>query len=161
MVTELYRRTQPGTLMRVIFAGVALADLATLILFCFVHPDPVGLGMSCVMLFVFLTSLLLFHSLTVTVSDQELEIRFGVGLIRKTYPTSLLQSCEIVRNSWLYGWGIHKMRGGWVYNVSGFDAVEITLSDGRKARIGTDEPRELAGVIHKLIQANNGAGRRA
>ncbi len=46
---------------------------------------------------------------------------------------------------WYYGWGIRgwlwpKM---WIYNVSGFDAVEIKLKNGKMYRIGTDEPKKL------------------
>jgi hypothetical protein len=35
----------------------------------------------------------------------------------------------------------------WVWNVSGLDAVELTLRSGRRFRIGTDEPEELAKAI--------------
>jgi hypothetical protein len=34
-----------------------------------------------------------------------------------------------------------------LWNVSGFDAVELVLDDGRRFRIGTDEPLALAAAI--------------
>jgi hypothetical protein len=37
--------------------------------------------------------------------------------------------------------------GGVIWNVSGFDAVELELDDGTRFRIGTDEPVALAAAI--------------
>ena len=34
-----------------------------------------------------------------------------------------------------------------IYNVSGFDAVEIQLKNGKIYRIGTDEPKKLEQAI--------------
>ena len=89
----------------------------------------------------------LFATLTVEVRDGLLKFRFGPGLIRKTLRISDIESCEIVRNPWYYGWGIHATSKGWVYNVSGFEAVEIFMNDGRRLRVGTDEPEILRKVI--------------
>ncbi len=36
---------------------------------------------------------------------------------------------------------------GWMFNVSGLDAVDIELKDGGRFRIGTDEPEELVRAI--------------
>ena len=96
---------------------------------------------------ILLVCLFLFSALTVVVNDRELVFWFGVGLIRKrTYLTDVAE-CEPVRNSWVWGWGIHLTPHGWLYNVSGFWAVEITLSSGAKFRLGTDEPDELCRAI--------------
>jgi hypothetical protein len=40
---------------------------------------------------------------------------------------------------------------GWLYNVSGFDAVAITLRDGRKFALGTDDPHGLTTAIRTWI----------
>ena len=42
------------------------------------------------------------------------------------------------------------IRNGWLYNVSGFDAVELELASGKLCRIGTDEPGRL---LHAIEQA--------
>jgi hypothetical protein len=52
-----------------------------------------------------------------------------------------------VRNPWYYGWGIRFISNGMVYNVSGFDAVEIALADGRRVRLGTDEPDAVIAAL--------------
>jgi hypothetical protein len=89
----------------------------------------------------------LFATLTVEIRDGLLRFRFGLGLIRKKLKIAEIESCEVVRNPWYYGWGIHATKKGWVYNVSGFEAVEIFMSDGRRLRIGTDEPELLRKAI--------------
>jgi len=43
--------------------------------------------------------------------------------------------------------GIHKTSRGWLYNVSGFDAVLITLHSGKGILLGTDEPERLRSAI--------------
>ena len=49
--------------------------------------------------------------------------------------------------NYLEGWGIHLSRFGWLYNVSGFDAVAITLVSGKRFALGTDEPQALLAAL--------------
>ena len=74
---------------------------------------------------------ILFDSLTVTVLTNLIEIRFGIGIIRKQFDITKIQSAAIVRNKWYYGWGIRLTPHGWLYNVAGLDAVEIRLNNGK------------------------------
>ena len=39
----------------------------------------------------------------------------------------------------------------WIYNVSGFDAIELTMKNGKIYRIGTDEPEKLEAAIKQVI----------
>ena len=48
-----------------------------------------------------------------------------------------------VRNRWWWGFGIRWTPHGWMWNISGLDAVELTYHNGKKFRIGTDEPEAL------------------
>ena len=92
--------------------------------------------------------LALFSSLTVEIEKHTLTCRFGVGLIRKNIPLSEIDHLSAVANSWVVGWGIRWMPGSsWVWNVSGLQAVELTLKNGRRFRIGTDEPETLVHAI--------------
>jgi hypothetical protein len=43
-----------------------------------------------------------------------------------------------------------------VWNVSGFQAVELTLKDGSRFRIGTDEPEALVHAIELSMKAGSG-----
>src|SRR5262249_16253572 len=99
--------------------------------------------------------MILFGSLTVSVDDGWVKVRLGPGLIRKHFPRSDLAACEAVRNRWYYGLGIRSIPGGgWLYSVSGLDAVELRMKDGMRYRLGTDEPQKLTEFIQaKLKQA--------
>jgi hypothetical protein len=90
---------------------------------------------------------LLFGALTVEVDHEAIRLRFGIGLIRKTIPLREVQACREVRNPFYVGWGIRLTPMGVVWNVSGYDAVELALPEGRRFRIGTDEPTALASAI--------------
>jgi hypothetical protein len=96
--------------------------------------------------------LFLFHSMTVEIGQGELRISLGVGLIRKRVPLREIATAKTVRNKWWYGWGIRLTPHGWMFSVSGYDAVEITLQDGRGYRIGTDEPHKLHSAIESALQ---------
>ncbi len=90
---------------------------------------------------------LLFATLTVEVDAREIRVSFTGGIVRKRIALAHVVRCREVRNPWYYGWGIHKLPGGWIWNVSGFDAVELALTDGAVLRVGTDEPAALARAI--------------
>jgi hypothetical protein len=74
---------------------------------------------------------------------------FGRGIIRRKVWLAEISGCEPIRIRWWYGWGIHLTPHGWLYNVSGFDAVAITLRDGRKFALGTDDPHGLVDAIRR------------
>ncbi|OQA37039.1 MAG: hypothetical protein BWY53_00123 [Parcubacteria group bacterium ADurb.Bin326] len=94
-----------------------------------------------------------FVTLTASIDEKYLKIKFGYGIFKKKFPLNEIVSATSVKNHWYYGWGIRlclwpKM---WIYNVSGFDAVEIILKNGRVYRIGTDDSNELETAIKRII----------
>lgn len=101
-------------------------------------------------------SLLLFATLTVTVTTDGVEAAFGIGLIRKRLAFGDVVSFMPVRNSWMHGWGIHAFPGGSVWNASGFLAVEFKLANGRLVRFGTAEPDALAAAIAQASGRSQG-----
>jgi hypothetical protein len=57
-----------------------------------------------------------------------------------------------VKNAWWYGFGIRVIPGGGrLWNVSGLHAVELLLKDGRRLRIGTDQPAALSLAIEHAV----------
>jgi hypothetical protein len=139
-----YRHTQAGWL--IIVVTLALAGVFVLMNRSLLSSGP---GLHPLMIFPVL--LLLFGTLTVIVENGMLRARFGVGLIGKTIQLSQVKSLGAVRNSWAIGWGIRFFPGGVLYNVSGLDAVELRLLNGRAYRIGTDEPQALEAAIRAEI----------
>jgi hypothetical protein len=95
--------------------------------------------------------LLLFPTLTVVVERERLLCFFGCGLIRREIRLSEIQAVSVVRNRWTSGWGLRLIPGGWMWNVSGLDAVELRLRNGRRFRIGTDQPAALRAAIAKRV----------
>ena len=98
--------------------------------------------------------LALFASLTVEIDTEHLRIRFGIGLIRKRFPLDQIDTCRPVSNPWLYGWGIRLTPHGWLYNVSGQEAVELKMKSGKTCRIGTDEPEVLTAALQKVLDSS-------
>ena len=98
-------------------------------------------------------SLLIFATLKVTISDDLLDIRFGIGFIRKRIPLKDIQSAEVIQYPWYNGWGLRiSLRGEWIYSVSGLRAFRIVTKSGGKYIIGTDEPEELASAVQKSAE---------
>jgi hypothetical protein len=93
----------------------------------------------------------LFCTLTVMINGGLIECRYGPGLIRKYVPLATVRGVRTVRTAWYQGWGIRLTSDGWLFNVSGLDAVEVELSDGKRIRIGTDEPQALAAAIRARL----------
>lgn len=97
----------------------------------------------------------LFHALAVEVDAEAVRLAFGPGLFRKRIQLAAIRGIRLVRNPWWSGWGIRIMPGRWtMWNVAGFDGVELDLGGGRCFRIGTDEPHALARAIERAIGAS-------
>ncbi len=149
-----YENTQPGTFIQVMTGSwVFFFGLLAVVMLALVQKEAaIGLGVVTVILAVILGIVCaLFHSLTVRVTRSDIALSFGVGLIRKQFPISDISRARIVQNRWYNGFGIRKIRGGWLYNVSGFDAIEIQLKNERKYRIGTNQPKELLAAVESAI----------
>lgn len=148
-----YKHTQTGILMLVLMPAVGLVGVLPMYFVAprdaltgFVWTVAVALPLAIMGLVT-----LLFYRLTVEVDDTELRFRFGIGLIRKRYPVADIIACRPVKNRVLYGWGIKLTPHGWLYNVSGLDAVEIEFGNGKKIRLGTDEPAQLTRAIEAAL----------
>jgi len=151
-----YKHTQIGYLIMAV-------TLIVLVLFAWVYSiaqaEPpsydsgtnFALTATMTVIIVVLTS---FASLQVTIDEKYVHIKFGYGIYKKKFLLNDITSAKTVKNHWYYGWGIRlrfrpKMR---IYNVSGFDAVEIKLKNGKIYRIGTDEPKKLEQTILRAVK---------
>jgi len=95
-----------------------------------------------------------FASLTVTVDDKDLKLKFGYGIFSKKFKLEKIASVKAVRHHWYHGWGIKYWtpRKMWVYNVSGFDMVEVEMKTGKIFRVGTDELDRLEDAIRQKLK---------
>ncbi len=135
-----YHHRQLGTLVLIV-GGLSIGLLAALLYFLGAYP----VGVAVLILLVVVFSLC--PTLTVEVTDADIVVKFGPGLVRRRFPLSGVRGARAVRNQWYYGWGIRMLPKGLLYNVSGLDAVEIEMADGGVHRIGTDEPAALLKAI--------------
>ena len=146
-----YREFQFSWLMVIIMLAVEA-------LICFFYitqlgDNPVTLRTLLIFSAFFLLILSIFYGMTTTVKDGKIRIAFGIGLIWKTIPLANVASAEVVTNRWYYGYGIRMIPGGWLYNVSGLRAVELTLRDRKSViRVGTERPTELKRAIDAWSQ---------
>lgn len=90
-----------------------------------------------------------FRQLTCRDEGDYLRISFGpLPLFRRKLLYSELEKVEPSRSNWKDGWGIHlSSRGGWVWNIWGYDCVDIDSTGGEKLRLGTDAPEGLAAFL--------------
>jgi hypothetical protein len=94
-----------------------------------------------------------FQHLTVEDRGDRLGIRFGpLHLFRRSVKYQDISRVQVGRTSLLDGWGIHySLRGGWVWNLWGFDCVEVHFRRGGKLMIGTDDPENLSRFLSRKI----------
>jgi hypothetical protein len=137
-----YRHTQIGVIIVAALVVAIVLVLAPFLSARTFHPILTAI------LTILVAALALFYSLSVEIKDSTLTCRFGAGLIRKRIPLSEIHQARAVRNPWFAGWGIRWMPGQyWLWNVSGLRAVELILKDGKRFRLGTDEPESLVHAI--------------
>ena len=143
-----YKHTQTGWLTLMVCGAL----LPFFVITAVITPDaPVHTFMLFVTTPILAVVMILFGSLTVTVDDAVITLCFGPGLIRKRIKLDTVAGCKPVKNQWWWGWGVQHIPGGWLYNVSGLDAIELKLNNGRVCRIGTDEPQELSEFIQAKL----------
>ena len=150
-----YKHTQISYLMLVI-------TLAVLVLFAWLHitalAEPVSVNSGPNFAVTAIMALILFilasfATLTVSIDENYFRIKFGYGIFARMFPLDQIASVQSVKNHWYYGWGVKVWFWPymWIYNVSGFDAVEIIMKNGKIYRVGTDTPRELEVAIKQAI----------
>ncbi|MEA2023096.1 MAG: hypothetical protein U9N79_02265 [Actinomycetota bacterium] len=144
-----YRHTQWGytALPTIIFFAVMVPIAAA--------DDDVSVTINVAMvafIVVLLAVVLLFSRLEVTVSDGRIVAAFGFGRPHREIELADVTAVRQVRNTWIQGWGIRKITGGWMYNVWGLDAVEVELSTDSVFRIGTNDPENLLAAISLQIK---------
>ncbi|MEK7624584.1 MAG: hypothetical protein AAB404_02615 [Patescibacteria group bacterium] len=150
-----YKHTQIGYLVLVIILAV-LAFFAWVYITGSAEPDSADSGSNFVITSIMALILFILASLatlTVSIDENYLQIKFGYGIFARVFPLNQIVSVQSVRNHWYYGWGVKVWFWPymWIYNVSGFDAVEIIMKNGKIYRIGTDTPGELEAAIKQVI----------
>jgi hypothetical protein len=104
---------------------------------------PIFLGMAAFMAVVHF----LWAFLTVEVSERELMWHFGGGFWPNRIARSDIARVERVPLAWWLGIGIRHTPRTWIYLVAPGAGIEVTLTDGQRVCIGTDDPEGLAAAL--------------
>ena len=140
-----YEHTQRGTVLLVTFL------VAVLLLLALDRLVPAARGILLTVIGILGMCGFLFSSLTIQITDRVLRWQFGLGFIRKEVPLAVIERAEIAETTFLQGWGIHPTSRGWLYNVSGFQAVVVGLKSGKTFLLGTDEPERLRAALRRAL----------
>lgn len=142
-----YNHTQIGYL--IIFALLVTITIFTNLLLKNEYQTYITVIM--LMIILLLTS---FLYLNVKIEDDYLKIKFGWGIYKKQFFLKDIISVKTVKHHWYCGWGIRVCfwpTKSIIYNISGFDLVEIKLKNNKKYKIGTDDAENLKNIILKSI----------
>ncbi|MBM4045415.1 MAG: hypothetical protein FJ279_09890 [Planctomycetes bacterium] len=144
-----YCHTQRAPLWAILVAVAVALVLAPVLLGA---PNPAVLSLLGVGL---LVAFVAFCLQTLTVRDEgtHLTLRYGpIPVFRHRIPYDAMTEAKRARSSWIDGWGIHWAPGrGWIYNLWGFDCVEIRLGQ-KLVRVGTDDPDGLTRFLDAKIR---------
>ncbi|MFH1074370.1 MAG: hypothetical protein V1752_04690 [Candidatus Firestonebacteria bacterium] len=150
---DIYKHKQQGWGIIGIVVVVLVVALFCLVRFGCIGFDPLLAGVVTVILVG-----MLFAEMTVIIDGEYLKVSFSMNIINIKFRFDEITSCKVVKNPWYQPWGIHYGGGRWFYNVSGYDAVEITLKNGNVHIIGTNEPEKLEQAIRKTLVLNRETG---
>ncbi len=137
-----------------IFFCMVPAELVIIYLFVFQMGDrPLDMIIFLFISAIILLSYALFYGMATYVDDYQILVSFGIGLIRKRINISNVERMNVVTNPWYYGWGIRFIPHGMLYNISGWQALELKFKgENRTLRIGSKDPMQLMNEINKRMK---------
>lgn len=97
----------------------------------------------------------LFHSLNINVDSDVISWSFGPGFWRNSLPLEAVDSVSLITTKWYYGLGIRYIPTGWLYTVSGTQAIALKLKDGTTISLGTDDPDNLIAAINSVLKQDH------
>jgi len=111
-------------------------------------PFPIGVAPAII---VMLGAGAIFARLTTRVEGTAVSWYFGWGWPGGSIAMAEIASAEVTDTNLLEGFGIHwTIWHGWLWNVWGFRAVEITKHGGGRVTLGTDDPQGLCQAIERF-----------
>lgn len=147
---KVHRFTQNGTFSVIIMAPLLVFSLVMIIIS--LKSDLSEVLIFSFLALTFLVCLLIFYKLTIIIDSESVSFRLGNGMIKKRYPLKEIKSCKAVKNPVAAGIGIRMISNGWLYNVSGLQAIELSFKNRKSVvRIGTDQPDKISDLINNLI----------
>jgi len=139
-----YLETQPATVIRVV---TGLTFLCLIILIVVVPlPSTARVVLASAGVMELMLGFLLW-SMTVEVTQGAVQVRFGPGLIRRSYPVAKIVQATPTTRPWHQGRGVRIAPRATLMVVSGSSALKIELASGRIILLGSPDPARLAEAI--------------
>lgn len=121
-----------------------------------------------VQLLLFITSAVMlflaacFRQLTVSDEGHELRVAFGpLPLFQRRVDYANIKAVQPAATSFIEGWGIHlSPGGGWVWNLWGYDCVDISLHKGSRLRLGTNDQDQLLQFLQQIVEEDGSSASR-
>ncbi len=151
-----YRSVQHGYVVIGIF--MSLIVFMPIAYFLKLGSNPIPLPAMLIMTGLFVTLLMFFYKLTLIVNSEGIKIIYGIGLIRKTIKPDLIKGVRTTSVPWYYGMGIRLTPKGMMYNINGFNVVELKYQIGESDKtvlIGTHRGEELVNALKSHPIAGN------
>ena len=143
---QRYERTQHAT-----WAWLVLLPVGLIVAAFFQSPNPETFWVMLTACALVILALAAFTRLTIRVDATAITWAFGWGWPASALRLADIERCEITRTNFLEGWGLHwTIWHGWLWNVAGFQAVEIFKRGGARVTLGTDDPQGLWEAIERF-----------
>jgi hypothetical protein len=114
--------------------------------------NPFALIMGAMILGFPVYMILFTTSMTVRITSREIQIICGIGYPKKNISVEEILNVIQVRNCGTQRYGLNRrIPNGLNYSIGNPDAVELQLRNGKKFRIGSDEPKQLLAAIQKVL----------
>lgn len=142
-----YEHRQTGSLALLVIVALAVLPLRHFVYAAAAGEASATTGAAVAALLLLLTAGLVVSGLNTAVDHGHLVWSFGPGFFRQAVALDAIEAVEVVRNPWILGPGIRTRDGVRTWAVAGGPALELRLRDGRRIRIGTDDPEGMVRAI--------------
>ncbi len=153
-MSSSYQHRQTGRAALAVIVLLAVVPLRHFAFAAALQRATVATPFAVVALLALLVAGILVSGLTITVEHGHIVWSFGPGFFRRTVPLQEVESVETGRVPWRHVPGVRRTDGAVSYAIAGGGAVELRLRDGRRIRLGTDDPE---GLVHAIQEGREAA----
>jgi hypothetical protein len=157
-----YNHTQTSLKARLMF--IPMAAIVSFIALSYGAADPIPMVVILAIVQALLAlAIVIFSTLGVAVQGGTLTVSFLYGIMRRTIPLADIVRAERTRLAWYYGAGVKwggrsiwpgRAPGTMTYLAWPGDAVALTLRNGQRVQIGTDDAEGLLRALAPAVALN-------